>query len=157
MKSNRKFKKLIKAINWYPPYLFSGIKVIDYSDDFKFFKVRLKLTWFNRNLIGTAFGGSLYSMCDPFFMFILLTNLGDNYVVWDKFAHIEFVKPGKGDVYAVFSLTSNEIEEIKNTVDVKGKHVFEFPCEVRAKDGNLIASLKKGVYVRRRDFQKPTF
>lgn len=154
MKSNTKFKKLIRAINWYPPYLFSGIKIIDYSDDFKLFKVRLKLTWYNRNLMGTAFGGSLYSMCDPFFMFILLINLGKDYIVWDKFAYIEFVKPGKGNVFATFSLTSNEIEEIKNTVDTIGKHVFEFPCEVRDEAGILIASLKKGVYVRRKDFQK---
>ena len=156
MKSNRKFKNLIKAINWYPPYLFSGIKVVESSDDFKMFKVRLKLTWYNRNLIGTAFGGSLYSMCDPFFMFILIANLGDDYIVWDKFSHIEFVKPGKGDVFATFSLTSDKIEEIKNTVDSLGKHVFEFPCEVRDKSDNLIASLNKGVYVKRRDFQKIT-
>lgn len=154
MKPNKNFKKLIRAINWYPPYLFSGIKVIDYSNDFKFFKVRLKLTWYNRNLIGTAFGGSLYSMCDPFFMFILITNLGNDYIVWDKFAHIEFVKPGKGNVFATFSLTSTEIEGIKAKVDSVGKHVFEFPCEVRDGSGNLIASLNKGVYVRKRDFEK---
>jgi len=157
MKPNKKFQKLIRAINWYPPYLFSGIKVIDYSTDFRMFKVRLKLTWYNRNLLGTAFGGSLYSMCDPFFMFILLTNLGKEYVVWDKFAHIEFVKPGKGNVFATFILTSNEIEDVKKTVDLKGRHVFEFPCEIRDESGTLIASLKKGIYVRKREFQKQTF
>lgn len=141
-------------INWYPPYLFSGIKVVDYAPDFSMFKTRLKLTWYNRNLIGTAFGGSLYSMCDPFFMFILLTNLGKEYIVWDKNAFIDFVKPGKGTVYAVFQLSQEEIQEIKMKVDEIGKHVFEFPCEVRDASGNLIASLKKGVYVRKKNFLK---
>nr|HAD52477.1 tetrameric acyl-CoA thioesterase [Algoriphagus sp.] len=81
-----KFEKLIKKINWYPPYLFSGIKVVDYNEEFTYFKTQLKLTWWNRNLVGTAFGGSLYAMCDPFFMFILMINLGRDYIVWDKTA-----------------------------------------------------------------------
>ena len=155
-KSNqRKFRRLIRLINWYPPYLFSGIKVVDYADDFSRFKTRLKLTWYNRNLIGTAFGGSLYSMCDPFFMFIILIQLGQEYIVWDKTASIEFVKPGKGTVYAEFKLSPEEISEIKEAVDRDGKGVFEFPCEVKDGNGNLIAKLQKGVYVRRKDVGKP--
>lgn len=155
MKHEKKFKKLIRAINWYPPYFFSGIKVIDYSEDYRMFKVRLKLSWYNRNLIGTAFGGSLYSMCDPFFMFILIANLGSEYIIWDKYAHIEFVKPGKGTVFATFSLSSEQIEEVKLKVDELGKYIFEFPCEVVDNSGVVISTLKKGVYVRRKDFQKP--
>ena len=155
-KSNqRKFRRLIRLINWYPPYLFSGIKVVDYADDFSRFKTRLKLTWYNRNLIGTAFGGSLYSMCDPFFMFIILIQLGQEYIVWDKTASIEFVKPGKGTVYAEFKLSPEQISEIKEAVDRDGKGVFEFPCEVKDGNGNLIAKLQKGVYVRIKDMVKP--
>ncbi|EAZ79062.1 DUF4442 domain-containing protein [Algoriphagus machipongonensis] len=154
MSRDKKFKRLIRLVNWYPPFLFSGIKVVEHSDDFKFFKVRLKVTWFNRNLIGTAFGGSLYSMCDPFFMFILIANLGEDYIVWDKYASIDFVKPGKGVVYATFSLSQDEIQGVKELANKDGKHVVEFPCEVKDEAGNVIASLKKGVYVKRKDFQK---
>ncbi|SFT85250.1 Acyl-coenzyme A thioesterase PaaI, contains HGG motif [Algoriphagus locisalis] len=155
-KSNqRKFRRLIRMINWYPPFLFSGIKVVDYADYFSSFKTRLKLTWYNRNLLGTAFGGSLYSMCDPFFMFIVLIQLGEEYIVWDKTASIEFVKPGKGTVYAEFKLSPEQISDIKEVVDREGKAVFEFPCEVKDGNGNLIAKLQKGVYVRRKDLVKP--
>lgn len=48
-KKQRKFKRLIRLSNFYPPYFFSGIKVIDHNEDFTYFKVRLKLTWYNRN------------------------------------------------------------------------------------------------------------
>ncbi|WP_425639442.1 PaaI family thioesterase [Algoriphagus yeomjeoni] len=155
-KSNqRKFRRLIRLINWYPPYLFSGIKVVDYADDFSSFKTKLKITWYNRNLMGTAFGGSLYSMCDPFFMFIIITQLSDEYIVWDKTASIEFVKPGKGTVYAEFKLSPEQISDIKEAVDRDGKGVFEFPCEVKDGNGNIIAKLQKGVYVRRKDLVKP--
>lgn len=151
--TQRKFKKLIRAINWYPPYLFSGIKVVDHAADFSSFKTRLKLTWYNRNLLGTAFGGSLYSMCDPFFMFILIIHLGEEYIVWDKHASIDFVKPGKGSVFAEFKLTPDQIAEVKSIVDEKGKHIFEFPCEVKVAEGQLIAKLNKGVYVKRKNWK----
>ncbi|WP_111669608.1 DUF4442 domain-containing protein [Algoriphagus litoralis] len=151
--TQRKFKRLIRAINWYPPYLFSGIKVVDHAADFSSFKTRLKLTWYNRNLLGTAFEGSLYSMCDPFFMFILIIHLGEEYIVWDKHASIDFVKPGKGTVFTEFKLTPDQIAEVKNIVDEKGKHVFEFPCEVKSAEGQLIAKLTKGVYVKRKNWK----
>ncbi|MDR7129718.1 acyl-coenzyme A thioesterase PaaI-like protein [Algoriphagus sp. 4150] len=152
---SKKFKRLMRFINWYPPFLFSGIKVIDYADDFSRFHTRLKLTWYNRNLIGTAFGGSLYSMCDPFFMFIILIQLGEDYIVWDKYASIEFVKPGKGTVYAEFRLSPEQISEIKMAVDRDGKGVFEFACEVKDGDKNTVAKVQKGVYVRRKEVAKP--
>ncbi len=150
----KKFRRLIRSINFYPPYLFSGVKVVEFAPDFSMFRTRLKLTWYNRNLLGTAFGGSLYSMCDPFFMFILMIQLGDKYIVWDKYASIDFQKPGKGTVFAEFKLSTEQVKEVKKVVDEQGKYIFEFLCEVRDEDGILIASLKKGVYVRRKDYRK---
>jgi acyl-coenzyme A thioesterase PaaI-like protein len=150
----KKFRRLISMMNFYPPYLFSGIKVVEYAPDLSMFRTQLKLTWFNRNLLGTAFGGSLYSMCDPFFMFILIIHLGDEYIVWDKYASIDFLKPGRGTVFAEFKLSLEQVKEAKKLADEHGKYTFEFPCEVRDEAGNLIASLKKGVYVRRKDYQK---
>lgn len=146
----RKFKRLIRLLNFYPPYFFSGIKVVEYNEEFTFFKVRLKLTWYNRNLVGTAFGGSLYAMCDPFFMFILIINLGEDYIVWDKAATIDFKKPGKGTVYAEFSLSQSEIDAVKATVDKAGKKTFTFPCKVVSESGETIAELTKDVYVRKK-------
>lgn len=150
----KKFKKLIRAINWYPPYLFSGIKVIAHAEDFSSFKTQLKLTWYNRNLVGTAFGGSLFSMCYPFFMFILIIHLGEEYIVWDKSASIDFVKPGKGTVYDEIRLEKEQIDEVRKVMDEQGKHIFEFQCEVKDEGGIVIVRMKKGLYVRRKDFAK---
>jgi acyl-coenzyme A thioesterase PaaI-like protein len=149
--TQRKFKQLIRSINWYPPYFFAGIKVIEYAEDFSSFKTQLKLTWYNKNLLGTAFGGSLYSMCDPFFMFILMIHLGEEYIVWDKHASIDFVKPGKGTVYAEFKLDKEQIENVRNKVNELGKFTFDFPCEVQDGAGQVIARLNKGVYVKKKD------
>src|SRR3546814_16237242 len=71
------------------------------------------LRWYNRNYVGTQFGGSLYSMVDPFFVLMLMENLGRDYIVWDKAANIEFVSPGRGAVYADFAISARLLDEIR--------------------------------------------
>src|SRR5258708_700531 len=95
--------------NLYPPYLGAGIKVKEISSDFRQMEVAMKLTWCNKNYVGTQFGGSIYSMTDPFYMFILIKNLGRDYIVWDKAAKIDFKKPGKSTLYVRFTMSEDEI------------------------------------------------
>ncbi len=70
-KRTEKFKKLIRKINYYPPYLGAGIKLVDVNEDCTKFRVEMKLTGYNKNIVGTHFGGSLYAMCDPFYFICL--------------------------------------------------------------------------------------
>ncbi len=68
-----RFKRLI---NWYPPYMGAGIRVTHVSDDFRRIRVEMRLRWYNRNYVGTHFGGSLFAMADPFLMIMAIRNLG---------------------------------------------------------------------------------
>ena len=86
---SRRQRLMMRLVNFYPPLLGMGIR-ITYVDAHTI-RSRLGLHWFNRNLFGTQFGGALYAMCDPFFVFILLNNLGAGYIVWDKAASIQFL------------------------------------------------------------------
>ncbi len=137
-------------LNLYPPFLFSGIRVKKIDADFRFIKVKLNLSWYNRNYVGTQYGGNLFSMTDPFYMIMLMKNLGEDYIVWDKSACIDFVKPGKTEVYAEFKLDCEKIEEIKNEVLLKGKCFPEFIVEVRDKKNEVVAVVKKILYVKKR-------
>lgn len=143
-------RKTIKLINFYPPYLGAGISIKQINEDFTSISVQMKMRWWNRNLVGTHFGGSLYSMCDPFYMFILIQNLGKNYIVWDKAASIEFKKPGLKTVTATFSISKEEIENIKNKVDIEGKGNFTFNTQVVNEQNETIAQVEKVVYVRKK-------
>ena len=87
---------LMRLVNLYPPYVGAGIRVSFDREDSHRVTVRMGLHWWNKNLFGTQFGGSLYSMCDPIYLFIVSKNLGPAYQVWDKAAQIEFLKPGRG-------------------------------------------------------------
>ena len=56
---------MIRAINVWPPFFGAGIRV-KWSPDNKAVDVEMKLRFWNRNYVGTHYGGSLYSMADPF-------------------------------------------------------------------------------------------
>ena len=99
----------MRKIKFYAPYLGAAISVKSANDDFTKIEAQMKMRWYNRNLVGTHFGGSLYSMCDPFYMFILMENLGKGYIVWDKAATIRFKKPGLTTVTSTFVTSANEI------------------------------------------------
>ena len=136
--------------NLYLPFIGAAIKTTRVTDDYLQLDVRMKLTWFNRNYVGTQFGGSLYSMTDPFYMLMLMNNLGREYIVWDKGAKIDFIKPGRGTVFANFRLTKEQILKIKNTVDAEKKYIFDLPVDVVDQNNELIAQVIKTLYVRRK-------
>ena len=60
------------------------------------------MRFWNKNYVHIHFGGSIYAMCDPFYMLILLENLGDEYLIRDRSGRIDFLKPGTGTLYADF-------------------------------------------------------
>ena len=142
---------LLRIINLWPPYLGAGIRVTRISDDLKTYEVRMKLGWYNRNYVGTHFGGSLYSMCDPFFMLILTEALGRGYVVWDKAATVRFRRPGRGTVHATFHIPDEEIEAVRRAADEHGKTEPTFTAEVTDGAGEVIAEVEKLLYVRKKE------
>lgn len=135
------------AFSLFGPYVGAAVKI--HILDKNTVESVMELIPTNTNYVGTHFGGSLYSMCDPFFMFILIENLGPDYIVWDKGATIDFVKPGRGTVRARFQISAEEIEDIRKVVKEKRKTEREYLCEVRDEAGTLIAKVKKLLYIRR--------
>ncbi len=142
---------LDRTMNFYPPYLGAGVRVREMSDDFRYVRVEMPLRFYNRNYVGTHFGGSLYSMCDPFYMLMLLKNLGSDYIVWDRAASIEFKKPGAGTVSAEFALTEERIEQIRRLADENDKTEPTFHIDILDEDDDVVATVEKVVYVRLKD------
>ena len=142
--------RLRRILNWWPPYLFSGIRLERLDDDWRHARVRLKLRWYNRNYVGTQFGGNLFSMVDPFWMILVMERLGREYIVWDRAAEIEFVAPGRGDVYAEFHVDDALLDELRAATAGGEKHLRWFDTEIRAADGELVARVRKQLYVRRK-------
>jgi hypothetical protein len=151
-----KLKTAFKLMWLWPPYLGSGISVKEMNEDLTRIVVQLKHRWWSQNYVGTQYGGSLFSMTDPFYMLMLLEHLGKQYIVWDKAGGIRYKKPGKGIVYATFELSKEKIAEIKKAADENPKTEPMFLVEIKDIEGNVVAEVDRLVYVKRKDKVKKT-
>ena len=137
-------------LNLYGPFLGAGVKVDHISADWREIRVSLRLRWYNRNIFRTHFGGSLYSMADPHLALMLMHLLGDDYIVWDKSAEIDFLKPGTGTVSATVQISDSELEMIREQTNLHRKFLPEFTISILNEDGKRVAQIKKTLYVRKK-------
>ena len=141
---------LEKLINFYGPFVGAGVRLEKMSKDFREARVSMKLTFYNKNYMGTQFGGSLYAMVDPWYMLMLIKNLGKDYIVWDKAATINFKKPGRGTVHAEFKLTEEHLDEIKKKLETVNKLDYVFKVEIKDDAGKIVADVDKVLYIRKK-------
>lgn len=139
-----------RLISLWRPYRGAGIKVEDVSSDFRYVRVILKRKWYNSNYVGTQFGGSIYAMTDPFFMLMLMNIIGNEYLVWDKGATIDFVSPGRTKLTAEFRITDEILKNVKLQTASGEKYIFDLPVEVLDADGKIVATVLKKLYVRKK-------
>ncbi len=139
-----------RVLNVWPPFLFTGIHVAAIADDFRQARVELRMRPWNRNYVGTHFGGSLFAMTDPFWMLLVMNALGDDYIVWDQAGEIRFLTPGRGTVAADFSLEDGSLNEIRLATMSGEKHLRWFETVIVGTDGNPVAKVRKQLYIRRK-------
>ena len=139
---------LRRVMNLWPPYLGAGICVRRIADDWSEAVVELRERLANRNFVGTHFGGSLFAMTDPFYALMLMHRLGERYLVWDQAATIEFVAPGRGTVAACFVVSDETVERIRAEAQSGAEVLPQFGVEVHNRAGELIARVRKTIYVR---------
>ena len=145
---------LRRGVNLWPPFLGMGIRVRRIAPDMKAIDVEMKLRWWNANYVGTHFGGSLAAMTDPFYMLMLMANLGRDYIVWDKAAAIRYRKPGRSTVRAEFRLTDSQLNDIRDKLKTLEKYEPVFTVEVKDEHGTVIAEVEKLLYVRRKETEQ---
>jgi hypothetical protein len=147
----RLFRRNFKLLfNLWPPLLGAGIRITRVQPDWKEVEVEMKLRRWNKNYVGTHYGGSLYSMTDPFYMVMFIEILGRDYIVWDKSAMIRFRKPGRGTVHAHFRVTEEQVAEIREALNIEEKIDREFSVEVKSGDGEIVAEVKKLLQFRKK-------
>ena len=139
-----------RLFNWWPPYRGAGIRVREISADFRTATVELRMKLLNRNYVGTHFGGSLFAMTDPFFMIMMMKNLGPEYLVWDKQGTVRFLKPARGTVTARFTMPEERIAEARERTAGGRKHEPQFRVEIVDEQGVVVADVEKTLYIRRK-------
>ncbi|MCW3481107.1 DUF4442 domain-containing protein [Neisseriaceae bacterium JH1-16] len=148
MKPTPRLARLL--INLWPPFLGAGIRVRAISADWRDVTVAMKLRLGNRNYVGVHFGGSLYSMTDPFFMLMLIQTLGRDYIVWDKSGSIDYLKPGRGTVSARFMVDEAMLATIREMTATGDKYLPQLQVDVVDEQGEVVARVHKTLYIRRK-------
>lgn len=139
-----------RLFNLWPPFRAAGIRVREIAPDFRSATVELRMRLFNRNYVGTHFGGSLFAMTDPFFMIMMMRNLGPGYVVWDKAGTVRFLKPARGTVVARFELHETHIEQARAATAAGAKHEPVFRVAIVDADGVVVADVEKTLHIRKK-------
>jgi acyl-coenzyme A thioesterase PaaI-like protein len=141
-------RQLRWLFNFWPTFRFSGVRVRAIAADFSSATVELRVRGLNRNYVGTAFGGTLYAMTDPFLMIMMLRQLGAGYVVWDRAGAVRYLAPGRGTITAEISLPPSEVKRIRDAVAVAGKLDQTYQVDLRDAAGKLVAQVDKTLYIR---------
>jgi acyl-coenzyme A thioesterase PaaI-like protein len=142
-------------LNLWPPFLCNSIRLRELSDDWSTARVVLRLRPWNRKYVGCQFGGNLFAMVDPFWMLLALHRLGDDYYVWDRAGAIDFVAPGREDVHASFHLTDAMVEDLRVAAAGGGKVLRWFETDITTASGEVIARVRKQLYVRLKPAARP--
>lgn len=137
------------GFNLFPAYRRTGGRVTYIAPDWREVRVKLPLNWRTRNYVGTTFGGSMYAAVDPFYMMMLLKNLGDEYVVWDREAEIRFKKPGRETLYARCTITGEEVAAIEAELATEGTESVDrhYTVDLVDGEGTVHATVRNTVYV----------
>lgn len=138
------------VFNLFPAYRGTGGRVTFIASDWREVRVRLPLSLRTRNYVGTIFGGSMYGAVDPFYMIMLMKNLGPRFVVWDKAASIRFRRPGRSTLSATFRVDGAELDAIHSALATAPSVDRTYRVELADAAGAVHAVVEKVVHVRRR-------
>ena len=137
-------------MNLWPPFRGMGVKVREIAPDFRRVRVELRMRLLNRNYVGTHFGGSMFAMADPFYMIMMMQNLGRDYIVWDKAGAVRFLKPGKGTLTADFEVTQAMVDEAIERTREGAKFEPTYAVDLKDGEGTVVATVEKTLYIRKK-------
>jgi acyl-coenzyme A thioesterase PaaI-like protein len=121
------------------------------AEDWSEVRLDLPLSRRTRNYVGTIFGGSMYAAVDPIYMIMLIRRLGNDYVVWDKAASIQFKKPGRETLHARFAVTDAELDAICAALEKQRSVDRTYTIDFTDSLGAVCATIEKVIYIRRKE------
>ncbi|PTS99069.1 DUF4442 domain-containing protein [Pedobacter sp. HMWF019] len=144
-------KTLKWALCFYPPLFFQRIWIRKFHKDFRGVDVKISKSILNRNYNGSIYGGTIYGATDPFYALLfdqLLQRQGFKVRVWLKSASIQYLKPGRTNLYFTILITDEMLNDAIESLNTTGKFIKAYPMELFDKKGELCATVMNEVYVR---------
>ncbi len=150
MAESWKIKLLRWRFNWYPAFRNTGARITYIAEDLLEARLRLPLGRATRNIHGTIYGGSMYAAIDPLHAVLVAAHLGPNYHVWMKSAKIDYLRPGRGDLFARARIQPRDIAEIRAALEHEKKIDRDFSLSLVDADGLIAAQFTLTLHFRHR-------
>lgn len=142
---------------FYPPMFFQRIWVKKVHPEFKGIDVKINRSLFTSNLGNSIFGGTIFSATDPFYALLfgqIMQHKGFKITVWLKSAQIQYIKPGRTDLFYTITISDEMIADAEKALQAEGKFVKMYPIEIFDRQGELCATALNEVYIRNLEFVK---
>lgn len=137
----------------YPPLLLQRIWIRSIDAGFRGADVKINRSLITLNFGKAIFGGTIYTATDPFYAMLfgqLLKHKGYNISIWLKSASIQFLRPGRIDLYYRISITDEMINETEEALNKNGVFIKSYSIEIYSKTGDLYAIAKNEIYIRKK-------
>lgn len=137
----------------YPPLLFQRIWIQNIDSGFRGAYVKINRSLITLNFGKAIFGGTIYTATDPFYAMLfgqLLRHKGYNISVWLKSASIQFLRPGRTDLYYRIVITDEMVDEIEKELKANAVFVKSYSIKIYSKNGDLYAIAKNEIYIRKK-------
>jgi len=137
----------------YPPLLLQRIWIRNIDAGFKGADVKINRSLITLNFGKAIFGGTIYTATDPFYAMLfgqLLKHKGYQISVWLKSASIQFVRPGRTDLFYQITITDDMIQEAEDALNKNGVFIKSYSIEIYSKTGDLYAIAKNEIYIRKK-------
>ncbi|OEX95832.1 tetrameric acyl-CoA thioesterase [Corynebacterium sp. BCW_4722] len=141
----------LRRFMWlWPPFFGAGVRVREFAEDGSRVVVTHKPNLLTQNGVGTAFGGTMMAMTDPFYMLASMARLGGGYNIWDAGAEVDFVKPGRGRLTAEMTIDDATYDLIKERTADGSKYFHWFETDIVDEEDDTVAHVRRRVYYRQK-------
>lgn len=142
-------ERLIQQFQELPSTGNSGGRITYISESLDHLKLTLPLNDKTQNFMGITSGGCMYSATDAIYLCLLWYRLGEAYMLIDKSASIEYLRPGLSDLSAEFFMPESEIELIKNSLATKKSITRDYCVDLTDNKGKTVCRIHKSIYIRK--------
>jgi hypothetical protein len=105
-------------------------------------------------MVGSIFGGSLFAVTDGPHPLLLALALGRDYILWDKAASIAYKRPARGALYAEFTISPEEVAEIRRLLSQQSKVDRIYRVELKDSNGVVHTEVERTVYIANKQHYK---
>lgn len=144
-----------KLLEWYPPFLWMRIRVLEMSDNWRRVRIRLPLNSISRNPGGVMFGGFQAALADPI-PALACGRIFKGYSTWTRSITVSFELGGTTDLELRFDFSAEQEAAIRAELAANGRATPDFEYGFYLEDGRRCTIVRNTVAIRPKGYNKAT-